>query len=703
MPSSRPDPDNLTTARTGVGLIPWVVGVLLLVAGFVPVAGWLLSDARSGPAGIATRAAVEALTGALAIGGLSILLVALGIGSLPSLAAPLRRMEDRGAALLARVPRARWPFVCGLIAFLGAALAGHLLLLGEPTLVDEMSQLADARAIAGLQPAMDAPAAAIRIQNGLMIGDRWVSIYPPGHTWLLAMSLRLGLIGWLGALLWGATVGVSSDLFLCISDERPTAARAAGLILAFSPMGWFIGGGYLSHLSAGLGVAIALWAAARIRWLTDPAAGVARGGGRRNEMLLGVLLGGAAGWAVTARPLTGLVLAVLVPAAWLLVTRGRRCLPGVVGAVAGGLPFAVALAVWNQGRFGSALRFGYDAAFGPAHGLGFHVDPWGNTYGVVEAIGYTFSDLFLLGSALLETPISAVGAIGCLMLVGRQATRRSGTRLALGWIAAALAANAIYWHHGIHFGPRMLFETLPAWALLIAMTAGEALRTTRDGRLGGVLRAGMVAAVAGALFLNLPARLASAAVGADRVAQLPDTEAMAAIPDSTVVFVHGSWASRVSGRLAQAGIRADSIETVLRRNDLCQVDLVARELILGTSAGRRDTLDRLDWAPLPGTPSDLQMVEIGPENRVRVASSGGMPETCLREIRADRMGSLELEAMRWRFSDRGIVWLRDLGPEFNRVVEGALMLMSTETGARPELVEYQAGIELLWGEDPSEG
>ncbi len=274
-----------------------------------------------------------------------------------------------------------------MLAFLGAALAGHFLLLGEPTLVDEMSQLADARALAGLQPLVDAPAAAVRMQNGLMVGGRWVSIYPPGHTWILALSLRFGALAWIGALLWGATVGFSSDLFLRIARGNPVSARAGGLILALSPMGWFVGAGYLSHLSAALAVAVALWAAVRI-WeatasetssvtasMTVSETAQVDDGPPASLLRLGLVLGAAAGWAVTARPLTGLVLAVLLPAAWLLTTRGRRAIGGLPGAVVGGLPFAVGLAMWNQGRFGSPLRFGYDAAFGPAHGLGFHVDP----------------------------------------------------------------------------------------------------------------------------------------------------------------------------------------------------------------------------------------------------------------------------------------------------------------------------------------
>ena len=64
---------------------------------------------------------------------------------------------------------------------------------------------------------------------------------------------------------------------------------------------------------------------------------------------------------------------------------GRR----LGGAAVGGAPFALALAAYNRALFGAPSRFGYEAAFGPAHGLGFHRDPWGNLYGLREAVAYT--------------------------------------------------------------------------------------------------------------------------------------------------------------------------------------------------------------------------------------------------------------------------------------------------------------------------
>ena len=695
-PTATTRPFPLATKRTGVRLL----GAFLCVAGFVPAADWLLSPERAGPAGIATAATVDALSARLWIGGLSVLLVAIGVRFLPSLAGQSRRLDFGFRRLLLQAPNPLWIVGCGIIAFVGAAAVGHLLLLGEPTLVDEMSQLADARAMAGLQPVIEAPAAAVRIQNGLMVDAGWVSIYPPGHSWILVAAMRLGFLGWIGALLWAGTVAAAADLFLRVAWSTPVAARVAGLLLALSPMGWLMGAGYLSHLSAALAITVAVSASSRISVRdADPSGGPIS---RKRDMVWGLVIGLAAGWAVTSRPLTGLVLGVMLPAGWILAARGRRSVRALGAAFLGGLPFAIGLGVWNQARFGTPLRFGYSAAFGPSHGLGFHMDPWGNSYGLVEAIGYTLSDLFILGATLLETPLSLVGLIGLILLLLPDSGRGRPAALAAVWILSALGANALYWHHGLHFGPRMLFETLPAWVLLLSVTAGRALVGTAETRWGMPLRIGLLAAFIGAVTLNLPARLTSAAVGGSRQAQLPSAESLAVLPDSAVIFVHGSWASRVSGRLAQAGMRADSIETALRRNDLCLVDLGARLLVEdrpGSAMEREAALNRIDWTPRPGTPDELEMVEIGPGNRVRmVQPRRSMPESCMQEIAADRLGGLELEAVKWRGGDRGIVWLRDLGPDFNPQISGAWMLAPRETGGRPELMPYTEGLGLIWSQ-----
>ena len=101
----------------------------------------------------------------------------------------------------------------------------------------------------------------------------------------------------------------------------------------------------------------------------------------------GLAVGASIGVFVLARPWVGLVASTaVIVSLWLppilsgLETRGWA-LRRIAATLAGGTPFAILLFAWNQTLFGNPLALGYSVAFGPAHGLGLHIDPWGNRYG----------------------------------------------------------------------------------------------------------------------------------------------------------------------------------------------------------------------------------------------------------------------------------------------------------------------------------
>ena len=196
------------------------------------------------------------------------------------------------------------------------------------------------------------------VQNGVLASPGWVSVYPPGHTALLALGFGLDVPWLVGPALTAATTLAARRLL----SARPGAALAGGVLVAFSPFVVLLGGGYLSHASAAAAAArrapAPFWKAA-VRWF-----------GKRVAL-------------------------------WPL----------------GGLPVAAAFALYHRTVFGHPLRLGYAAAFGPAHGLGFHPDPWGNRYGTLEALAYSGFDLMALGTHLLETPVSVVGLVGVWLVL----------------------------------------------------------------------------------------------------------------------------------------------------------------------------------------------------------------------------------------------------------------------------------------------
>jgi hypothetical protein len=259
------------------------------------------------------------------------------------------------------------------------------------------------------------------------------------------------------------------------------------------------------------------------------------------------------------------------------------------------------------------------------------------------------------------------------------------------WALAALGANALYWHHGIHMGPRMLYESTPAWvALVVASVFGLTARSNRAS-----LRS--VAAWSAVLTLLGTAALMPSLVAARRLSAAPP---LPSATTPTLVFAHGSWASRVAARLAATGMRRDSIETALRRNDLCDVDRYARWRAYPAGP----TPPALDLEPHPGSPTDLQTRLLSPGNPVRVSAVGAWDEVCAREATADRFGVIELELLAWRTPASGsapVRVARDLGPAGNASIpavagERRLVYVAGPPGTPPRLLAYREGMELLW-------
>ncbi len=712
-----------------------VVGAVLVAAAFLPLHR-LLDPARAGPAAASTRAQVDAVmahawsgtAAVLAMAALVVVLVGLRMRSLRSdgsgdgseASPPFHPhpWETATARGLTGISERAWVAGCAVVAGAITGAVSRWLLGGRPTLADEVIQLRHARLLAAGQWADAWPldAAFRNSVNGVWTPEGWASIYPPGHTALLAVAARLGAVEWLGPLLTAGTVGFTAALVLRLFPERPTTARVAAAAVALSPFVWGIGAGYLSHAGAACAVSLALWAAVRAR---DGGAGWA------------VVTGAAAGWAVASRPWTGLALAVVLPVGvWVArLVRERRSPPPLRlhrpddppppspfgprdvivragAAVAGGAPFAVLLAWWNTRLFGSPLRFGYTAAFGSAHGLGFHRDPWGNAYGFTEALAYTGSDLALLGLHLFETPVPAVAAVGAWLLLRGRPFRGSG--LFLAWALAAVVANAAYWHHGIHFGPRMLYEAGPAWIVLTVLAAvglglprGTLAAPTPEERAASpppapwavvaVARVATVVALGWGLALGLPPRLGSWAL--PPLAPLPDPG-----PAPSLVFVHGSWAGREAARLEASGMRRDSVETALRRNDLCRVHTYAAARRAGTP------LPPLDLDPAPGSPATLATVELSEGNRARVDPATPWTSDCVREAGSDREGTVELAPVLARVPWTGevgpVVWVRDLGPGENRAVLDAFPGRAPRVWVAGGLEDYDEAMDRLWGPGP---
>ncbi len=640
------------------------------------------------------------------------ILLAIGVAAALTIlfpSGPVRRVLGRLGDRLASPPLTTFALGLGAVSCVLALWAGLGLFGGLPTLVDGMVARLQARTLAGGLLALELPdpMAAWLIPNTVLTPRGWVSQYPPFPALLLAGG-EVVRMPWLPfPLLVGCTVFFSTLLAGRLLPEADRAVRLGGVLLASSPFLFFLGGGYLSHVPAAAFTAFTLYAAVRA---LDGAWGWA------------ILVGVGSGAVVSSRPFLGLVVTVVLPLG-LWIYRGLRAGKGFwlvsrLGlAAGGGAPFAFFLGWYNTHFFGKPWRFGYSAAYGPSHDLGFHPDPWGNHYSIGEALGFTAVDLTGLGTYLLETPLPALALVGIFLLLRPRLPGGGG--LLLAWALLPVVANFFYWHHGFHLGPRMLYEAAPAWLLLTALAAmglsrseaGEARFRFPDLVLWSLI---VSVVAAGPSIGNRGASYRWPPETQSRITIPAELQSASAASAPALVFVHGSWSERISARLQASGMRLDSIETALRRNDVCALHTLA----LAREESRADpTLleqegPALDFQLLAETPQQLEPVYLTEGNRILVDSERPVTPECQREGRADRLGIISLAPLLWQGDLPGVedgrpMFVRDLGPEDNRRALAAFpdrtpyLLLTPGEEALPELRSYEEGMALIWGEGSS--
>jgi hypothetical protein len=247
------------------------------------------------------------------------------------------------------------------------------------------------------------------------------------------------------------------------------------------------------------------------------------------------------------------------------------------------------------------------------------------------------------------------------------------------------------------------------------LAALAVMRMTADGAADTVrtrLRPGDV--VLWTLLVSLVAPLVTVPLRADAYGWSDETLARIAVPQvpegtPALVFVHGSWAERISGRLQGAGMRLDSIETALRRNDICRLHRYTVERVArAAGAAAPEPLPELDFQLLPGAPANLQSMLLAEGDRVDVDPREPVTPACGREAQSDRLGVISLAPLVWQGDLPGAesgrpMFVRDLGPEQNEALladfpERVPYLYRTAgAGGLPVLVPYERGMAELWG------
>jgi len=608
-----------------------------------------------------------------------------------------RRLAHIGNRLAA-IPTLWFAGVLAVVAALLALAFSLVVLKGKPNLIDAMVQLLHARFIAAghLGGPADEFSEFWQLQNSLVTPNGWVSQYPPGYVFFLAIGMRLGMVQAVGPVFVGMTV-----LFTALAAERLLrgdrgVARLGVVMLALSPFLLGLAGAFMNHVAAAAFTSAAIYFGTRAR--------------DSEKLLWAALAGAAVGGIFSIRPLTAIVAALVVAAIWLTLppsgphNRVVRFLRLTAAASIGISPILVGIGAYNHHFFGGALRFGYVASQGPLVGPGFHRDPTGQLYGPLQALGYTSSDLVTLSQYLLETPIPAVLVVGLYLLFSRRLS--PGERIVALWALLPVVANAFYWHHGIFMGPRMLNEAAPAWALLTAIAAvGLVRRIPRNKVFGNYSpRVALTLAFglswgAGIFYLG-PQRLASYGgpwMVSSRI-ELPRTGG------PSLVFVHGAWTGRVAMRLVAHGMRLDSLEAALRQNTTCDVHNFALWYSANVAEHPRQH-PRLDFSFVPHNPPP--QVRIADGDDIRAYPGVPMSPACFRELASDTLGIIDIGPLVWQgdlptVGGDGAMFVRDMGPEPNaRLIQRypdrvPTVLLRPRDGEPPKVVPYAEGMNLLW-------
>jgi hypothetical protein len=611
----------------------------------------------------------------------------------------------------------RTRFLLGLAVLSGGlTLAFALVVLdGRPVMLDAVGQLLQARYFAAGRLA--GPPLALpefwQFQFMLDTPNGWVAQYPFGHAALLALGFKLGAVWAVAPTLVAATVLLTALVAERLFPDDPLTARLGALLLAVSPFFVALAGSYMNHVTAAAFVMLGAYCALRAR---------------DGRAVWALAAGAAVGAAFVTRPLAGVVLgAVVTLGVWCAGWIDRSLRGSGVGlrtalSAVGALPFGVGLAAYNAHFFGSPIRFGYLAAWGPRHGLGFHPDPWGNAYGPVQALAYTSADLLGLSTELLWSTVPVVALVGLYFLLGRRLS--GGVRLVAAWALLPVLANAFYWHHDLIMGPRMLNEAAPAWALLCAAAAvGLVRRTPHELRVAGwsfrtrpAVTLMLLLGIGAGIFYYGPRRLLSYG----RVQAQSGSRLEAPQPGFlSLVFVHDSWRTRLGARLDAGGMRMDSIQAALSYNAPCEVQrfLDAREAGGPGDAGGRPPVLRFE-SSTAAAPADQAA---GGEESAEQAPPPWMverpPPQCQRQAASDGYGITALPGLLWQgdlpgLPPRGAMFVRDMGPERNERLlarfpdRRALALVQSSpllASSRPVLVSYERGTLMLWGNEPAGG
>ena len=514
--------------------------------------------------------------------------------------------------------------VSGAVAVYAAIAVG--VFSSRPLLIDELVQVLQAQTYASGHLSVPTPAARefFSVLHVVDLGARTYSQFPPGWPAMLAAAIAIHLPTWLiGPLCGGVAVYFFRRLLAAGLPTMPPATQVfVTALFAAAPFTAFQFGSHMSHGPELMWLLIGLDALVRFD-LPDvvPNAHV------RHAVVFGVAFGAA----FAVRPLDAVAFAA-VAGPWFVVRAGRRggAMRSIVAAAVGAAPSIAAVMFVNAATTGHPFQFGYEALWGPLHGLGFHAAPWGDAHTPARGVELLSAYVTRLNTYLFETPFPSLAfAVVGLFLVDRLAPVE---RL----IGAATLVHAAcyfaYWHDGFYLGPRFIVPWLPAlilasWRGLRAMPMRPVFRIAR--------RAALATAVVLTVAASLPVRVTQYRAGLSSMREDYGAAAVAAGARRALVFVRESWGAELMARMWALGVSRPASAALYAHVDACALE---HGIASVERAGARDSVASAMLEPLLRDSARVVSSTISPDSTERMLPGATYDSACVEHVERDRAG-----------------------------------------------------------------
>jgi hypothetical protein len=557
---------------------------------------------------------------------------------------------------LEAIPGRSFVAVSAIAVLLAACLLSEALFARLPHHVDSIAQLFQARILTRFHLTAPAPVSYefFAFTNSVLHEGRWFSQYPPGHPGLLAVGMLLHAQWLVNPLFSAGTVILLYGAARRLLGEG--SARLAAVLYAISPFVLFMSASHMNHVTAAFFLALALYANTR-----------ATGGER--ELRWPLVLGVALAIAGTIRPLDALAWAAVL-GSWLLIERGWRValIAGAV-CVAGLLP----LFAYNGLTTGNPLRFGYTLLWGSGHGLGFHIDPWGEPFTLLRSLAETASDFQLFNAALFGWPVpSFVLLILALVAAGTDPRLRKACAPLIALLLVVPLGYFFYWHRDQFLGPRFLYASIVPAVMLSA--AGIAAVDRRLGHWREAFRMALLASLFIGLGVKFPVTAGTLAGLNPEFKFRPEEQARQAGLSDAVIFVKVGWGTRLVARMWGWGISAPEAEQTYRTVDGCRLQIALDEADSLALAGADSARVRQELEQRLGEWRGERLPVIRgyfPDPSVRVDTTHPIVARCRQELELDLTGYTHYATLVWRndpWLQRGLVFARLLDPARNEML-----------------------------------